>query len=161
LRSEDVKEIIGKIPPHVIRMGISVIFIALISLFAYMSFLKYPEYIEAPVQIEKCDSIKRNYLALIEVPSKDIWKIKPDQRVFISLEQYPNKEFGYITSKVKNIYSQIHIKDSRKYYLVSAYIEDKLTTSSGFNIVYLEGLYGIAEIEIENRSIFKKMLPMF
>ena len=52
LRSEKVRNIIGKIPPMIIRVGISVIFFIIIGLLAGSYFFKYDYTIEKS-QIKK------------------------------------------------------------------------------------------------------------
>ena len=49
LRSEEVQEVLGWVPPWILRAGISVLFAIVIVLFAGSWFYKYPEIIEAPL----------------------------------------------------------------------------------------------------------------
>jgi len=49
LRSEDVQELMGKIPPKILRIGISIILAILILLFVASNFIKYPSYDSIPV----------------------------------------------------------------------------------------------------------------
>ena len=49
LRSEEVQELMGKIPPFILRMGISVIFVFVALIFVASNFIKYPDIISIPI----------------------------------------------------------------------------------------------------------------
>ena len=49
LRSEEVQEVLGWIPPWILRAGITVLFVIVIVLFIGSWFYKYPDIIEAPL----------------------------------------------------------------------------------------------------------------
>jgi len=51
LRSEEVQEVLGWIPPWILRAGISVLFLIVIVLFIGSWFYKYPDIIEAPLMV--------------------------------------------------------------------------------------------------------------
>lgn len=49
LRSEEVQELMGKIPPVILRVGISVILFFVILIFIASNFIKYPDIIAIPI----------------------------------------------------------------------------------------------------------------
>jgi len=49
LRSEEVQEVLGWVPPWILRAGITVLFMIVIILFIGSWFYKYPDIIEAPL----------------------------------------------------------------------------------------------------------------
>ena len=51
LRSEEVQEVLGWIPPWILRSGITVLFFTVIALFVGSWFFKYPDIIEAPLLV--------------------------------------------------------------------------------------------------------------
>ena len=51
LRSEELQEVIGKIPPWILRAGITVLFCVVAVLLAGSGFFKYPDVIRAPVTL--------------------------------------------------------------------------------------------------------------
>ena len=51
LRSEEVQEVLGWIPPWILRSGITVLFVIVIVLFTGSWFYKYPDIIEAPLVV--------------------------------------------------------------------------------------------------------------
>ena len=48
LRSEEVQELMGKIPPAILRVGITAILCFVVAAFVVSNFVKYPEIIEIP-----------------------------------------------------------------------------------------------------------------
>lgn len=49
LRSEEVQELMGKIPPAILRVGISVILVFVILIYIASNFIKYPDIIAIPI----------------------------------------------------------------------------------------------------------------
>lgn len=49
LRSEEVQELMGKIPPVILRVGISVILVFVILIYVASNFIKYPDIISIPI----------------------------------------------------------------------------------------------------------------
>lgn len=48
LRSEEVQELMGKIPPAILRVGITAILCFVVAVFVVSNFIKYPDIIEIP-----------------------------------------------------------------------------------------------------------------
>ena len=59
LRSDEVQELMGRVPPYIQRVGISVILLIVIGFFVASAFIKYPTYI--PV---KARMLPNEYLKL-------------------------------------------------------------------------------------------------
>ena len=51
LRSEELQDVMGKIPPWILRMGITVLFCIVVVLLVGSGFFKYPDVIQAPVML--------------------------------------------------------------------------------------------------------------
>ena len=51
LRSEEVQEILGRLPRWIVRVGISIIFVVVAGLFVGSYFLKYPDILPAPITV--------------------------------------------------------------------------------------------------------------
>ena len=51
LRSEEVREILGRPPRRIVRWGITVIFVVVAGLFIGSCFIKYPDVLQAPVTV--------------------------------------------------------------------------------------------------------------
>lgn len=61
LRSEEVQELMGKIPPAILRMGISVILVFIILVYIASNFVKYPDIIAIPIVAKNT-----NYMAEVK-----------------------------------------------------------------------------------------------
>ncbi len=57
LRSEEVQELMGKIPPVILRVGISVILFFVILIFIASHFIKYPDIIAIPIVAKNVNCI--------------------------------------------------------------------------------------------------------
>ena len=51
LRSEELQEVMGKIPPWILRRGIAVLFCVVVVLLTGSAFFTYPDMIQAPVML--------------------------------------------------------------------------------------------------------------
>ena len=51
LRSEELQEVMGKVPPWILRMGITTLFCVVVILFAGSGFFKYPDVIQAQITL--------------------------------------------------------------------------------------------------------------
>ncbi|MDL2214620.1 hypothetical protein LJC00_00330 [Dysgonomonas sp. OttesenSCG-928-M03] len=71
LRSEKVRNIVGKIPPYIIRSGITMIIILSVLIFVNCSFISVPVFLECEVTIEN----QNNKLIVEKIHIKDNGKL--------------------------------------------------------------------------------------
>jgi HlyD family secretion protein len=120
LRSEEVQEVLGWIPPWILRAGITVLFLIVIILFIGSWFYKYPDIIEAPlivtsynppVQVyarvngkitqllvtDKQQVKALDYLAIIENPANisDVSQLKKQLPTWLEMARGGNFQFSY------------------------------------------------------------------
>jgi len=150
LRSKEVQELIGKVPPKIVRIGIGVLFVFVTAIIILTFFLELPVYIKGPIKIEK-DSSQINYFGYIKILPKDIIKIKINNPVYVNLEQFPENEYGILKTNVSKINPELITKNNISYYNVQVKFKKK-----SFNDIKIMGLKGTAEIEIERKKIFYK-----
>ena len=74
LRSEEVQELMGKIPPVILRVGISVILFFVVLIFIVSNFVKYPDIITIPI-------VAKNVNCMVELKA-----VKPGQLVESHME---------------------------------------------------------------------------
>ena len=143
LRSEEVQEVLGWIPPWILRSGISVLFCIVIVLFVGSWFYKYPDIIEAPlvvtshnppVQInarvngkiaqllitDKQTVKASDYLAVIENPANinDVENLKKQLTVW--QEMIRNGNFGFTSEELNRKYELGDIQTSYLGFIRSA-----------------------------------------
>lgn len=91
LRSEETQELMGEIPPIIVRMGISIIFLLLILFLVASYFLRYPEYWETKVEISPQNAtfeIKSEYDGVIKyITNKHTKVYKNDTLVILNTKK--------------------------------------------------------------------------
>lgn len=92
------------------------------------------------------------FLAKLSTPLRNSGKIKIGQTVFISLENYPESEFGYLRGKVESI-SLVAVED---YYVVNVNLSSNLKTTYNKNIEFRQEMTGTAEIVTEDLRLIER-----
>lgn len=103
LHSEEVEEIMSKIPSWIIRWGISVIAGVLVLLFVGSYYFRYPKYVSLPVEIINSKHINETAIGYMNINPSYITKVKVGQDVRVSLVEYPEADYGYLMGKVSSI----------------------------------------------------------
>ena len=89
LRSEKVRNIIGEIPPSIVRYGIIVITFIVLGLLAASYFISYPETITA-----KATALDERRVS-ISLPYRYVNTIKKGMPVNVEFEGYDAQTYGY------------------------------------------------------------------
>lgn len=98
LRSEQVRKIIGQVPPTLVRSGISIIGIIVALLLAAAAFVPYPETVECDITLN--DIREGQALATGELPYSCITQVSTGMKAEIELEGYTSSEYGYLPGVV-------------------------------------------------------------
>lgn len=114
LRSEQVRKIIGQVPPMLVRSGIGVIGLIVALLLAVAAFVSYPE--TADTDITLTGIRNGQAIATAELPYACITQIKPGMKAEIELEGYTSKEYGYLQGTVTNVSPRIISRDGGNNY---------------------------------------------
>lgn len=148
LRSEKVRNIIGKIPPLLIRSGISFMTFIVSVLLLTGWFVPYPENLRIPIEIKS--NKEQDVQAIAYIPYSYITQLKTEMSVEVELERYSARNYGYIKgvicSKNKNIIRQ----GEERYFTVIIRL-----FYSNTKIEIMEQMKGQAFILISNESILK------
>jgi hypothetical protein len=145
LRSEKVRHIIGEIPSGIVRYGITVITIVILSLLVGAYFIPYPETVSAKVQVSNARQ------GTMVVPYKYVNRIRSGMTVSIGFEGYDSETYGVANAMVTtaspapkrtaagNVFTaQVKITDC-KYKLIS-------------------GMTGTASILVSNESVLQMII---
>jgi hypothetical protein len=135
LRSERVRNIIGEIPPGLVRYGTMLIMFILVALFLAAYYIPYPQTLKANGKV----IIESGISAInVQVPYKYINSIHKDMKVIISVEGNNNK----IQSTVSSVNSQMQdINNSHFFKIVIStnfardrhiHLQDKMNVSVSF-----------------------------
>lgn len=179
--SDEVQEIMGRIPPWIVRWGITAIFVIFAAILVGSYFIRYPETVEVcgmiipgnvsddpERRVENRDFVRDRTTAVIgrlHIPSGDLGRIRPGQVVYMELSGYPHMEFGKLKGYVRSIspapkYVRTYSGLTTVY---SAEVEfpEGLTTTYRRELPVIWQMDGTAEIITENtRLIFRMIRPI-
>lgn len=97
---EGVKEIIGKVPPNIVRYGNAVILAVLLLMLGMACVIPVKESIETKVLLTKKGSV---YEATAIIPSYKVVQMKPGTKVQINIDSYPSSQYGFLYGKVMSV----------------------------------------------------------
>lgn len=158
LHSESVQKILSTSPHWMIRWGNTIVFIVLLLIILMSYFIKYPEYIRAPIivtsqnrpeKIMEGDTAvtilpkEERFVGKMDIPIEDSLKVTSGQKVLIKFDNYPQQEYGVVEGKVQKI---TEASDKTGKYYVNVMLPKGLTISNDKNFHFDQELKGDAEI---------------
>ena len=149
LRSEEIQELLTKIPSVIIRWGITVLFFCTLLLLAISVFIKIPEKIHGDFLF---DSSKKGE---IYIPVTNSGLIKKGQRVTIAIDNFPSSKFGTISTMVDSLY----FDEEKKVYIVHTGDISTFQTTYGLKFQDLPYMSGKASILIAEERVINRLLP--
>ncbi|MGM9679560.1 MAG: hypothetical protein ACI3X7_07305 [Bacteroidaceae bacterium] len=155
LRSEEVQEIMGRMPTWVERWGILSIAIMLAALLCGAAYFPYPDtlgggFVYVPGKAE--DGVPSSCFALM--PVHGIGKVKEGMPVRVVLENYPESEFGYLRGTVHDV---APLPDENWKYRVGVELPKGMDTSLGLSLPCHVQMEGRAEIVVADRRLIDKI----
>ena len=177
LRSEEVQEVLGWVPPWILRAGITVLFMIVIILFIGSWFYKYPDIIEAPLVVTSYNppvqvnarvngtitqllvtdkqSVKASdYLAVIENPAHidDVGQLK--QQLSLWLEMVRNNNCHFSAGELNRKYE---LGDMQTSYLAFIRSANSYQSFNDLNY-YPQRIAAIEEQIVKQQQYCKKLL---
>jgi hypothetical protein len=130
LRSEKIRNIIGQIPPNLIRFGISLIFIVftIVSIGTY--FFEYDKTLKV---IAKLSMHKDSIAVQLDIPLYQKEMIRTGQRVFLNFDKIPNMYGQRIIIHLPNIIGLVHVSNKGGYYSPVFYMSQSTLHSNNFD----------------------------
>jgi hypothetical protein len=156
LRSDDVQDVMGNVPPKILHWGTTVISIVVLILLVGCFIFKYPDVVtgnvilttEAPAQI----------VGSVYLTAKGLGKVEKGQRVNVRLHAYPDQEFGWLEGVVERVENA---PDANGFYVVKVLFPKGLVTNYGKSLPASLQLEGTAEIITEDlRLIVRFFNPL-
>lgn len=151
--SDEMRDIIGRVPSRVVLYGTTVIALLLVVLLAGAWFVRYPDIISAPVVISSMNTPVQQYSIVARVPVSGARKVRPGQRVLIRLQEYPYEEFGTLRGHVEKIAD--FALDS--VYIVQIILDKGLQTTRNQVIEKRPVLTGTADIVTSEKNIIHRI----
>lgn len=103
-------------------------------------------------------TLKKGYIGKLKAPALNSGKIKIGQAVNIRLTNFPDREFGMLKGKIKNISLT---PDSAGNLLIDVALSQKLETSYHKTIPFQQEMKGSAEIVTEDLRLIERLLYQF
>ena len=158
LRSEKVRNIIGQIPPRIIRTGITVIFIVILGILTGTYFFEYEYTIKTTATIEQRNDTT---FILINIPANERNKVKKGHKVILSFDNIQHLYNRRIETEIQEIPNTIQIAEKKGYFVAQLIIVEKLKTSENEIIEISERTKIKAEIITDKISFFDRIIRPF
>lgn len=147
LRSEQVRKIIGQIPPVLVRIGIGIIGIIIALLLAVAAFVPYPETVETDIALRQIHT--EQAFTTGELPYTYITQVKVGMKVEIELEGYTSKEYGYQQGTIKSVSPQTIDRNGQNYFGFTLSLKE---------IPFMQkGMKGKASIILSEKTLIKRI----
>lgn len=147
LRSEQVRKIIGQIPPVLVRSGISIIGVIIALLLAAAAFVPYPETVECNVTLS--DIQEGQVIATGELSYNYITQIKPGLNAEIELEGYTSNEYGYQEGVIITVSPQALSRNGRNYFSFTLSLKEASFMQ--------KGMKGRASIILSKKTLLRRI----
>lgn len=155
LRSEKVRNLIGQIPPIIIRAGISVIFIIILVLLIGSWFFKFEYTIKTTATIDKNND---SLIIQLKIPANEINKIKTGQKVILDFNNIPNLYNEKMVTEIQNIPNTLEIKEDGGFYTAEIILPEKTKIESGRTLSIKKEIKTNAEIVTDKISLFDRIM---
>lgn len=153
LRSEKVRNIIGRIPPLLIRSGITLITLLITGLAAAACFIPYPENIKSKVEVTINSHSQIDIITFI--PYTEVTRIKKNMPVSIEIEGYTTGTDSHLNGKVKTVYKEVLKKEGKNYFRTDLKLDNAVDYLNLRN-----GMEGTVTILLSDRSLIRYFLPI-
>jgi hypothetical protein len=158
--SDELQDIIGRVPSRVVLYGTVVITAVLILVLAGAWFIPYPDTIKVPVVLSSIDPPVQlsggtggQYSVIGKLPPELSGKVRPGQTVLIRLPEYPYEEFGQIPAHVEKLGSLA----LNGVYTVQMTLDQGLLSTRNRIIQRRPIMTGMAEIVTSNKSLLHRI----
>lgn len=148
LRSEQVRKIIGQIPPVLVRSGIGITGIIVALLLAVAAFVPYPETIECDITLSNI--CKGQAFATGQLPYAYISQVKRNMRAEIELEGYTNEEYRYPTGHIETISPEVINNNGQNGFHITLTLKEMPFMQ--------KGIKGKASIILSKKTLLKRIL---
>lgn len=99
--SDEIQQIITKIPSWIVRWGIALFGLILVFILSISAIVRYPDVIKLPVKLQVTKS--NEVIGIINLSQQDFTKVKAGQHAGVMLTIYPVNEYGMLSGSVNHI----------------------------------------------------------
>ena len=151
LRSEEVQELMGQMPPWLMQWGITIIGIWLVFILVGCYFFKYPDTLQAKIVINSAEPP----VGFASMPANGTGKLEIGQEVRVRLDNYPDTEFGFVTGVVDSI--SVTPDEMGLYHLAIAFPDGMKTNYNKILPLKIQ-LAGSADIVIKDKRLIENFI---
>lgn len=155
LRSEKLRNIIGEIPPRVIRSGTGALFLVLAGLFLGAYLIRFDRSIEADAVIFRTAN---SYGVKIYIPACNKDLIKKGSIVFLDFSNIQNIAGSNMITKIQSMENNVVISEKGGFVPAYADIKNEPVTTSGDTLCITGSLNIRAKINIGKFSLIERFL---
>ncbi|OMP81119.1 hypothetical protein [[Flexibacter] sp. ATCC 35208] len=150
--SEEVQEIIGRVPSWVIRRGITAIAFGVLIVLAGGAFIRLPDTIPSSVWLtRRVTGGDTTYLVKALISRYKSGKVQPGQEVLLKFAEYPFEEYGSLKARVTTIKAQDSV------YMADLRLEKGLYTTRRQWLDYRGEMEGVGEIMVDEKSVLQRI----
>lgn len=151
LRSEKVRNIIGEVPPVLVRSGIGIVFGLILLLLIAIYLIPYPETLRVEVTVTSVsDHIVEAYADAL-VPFAYVNQVRKGMEVHVDMEGYAEKDYGFVKGTITEVSRQPITYSSKNYIIVKLLLHDKYYTELCTN------MKGTASIMLSDKTIWEHL----
>lgn len=151
LRSEQVRRIIGQVPPLLVRSGIGVIAAVVALLLAATIWVPWPEAVVCEVEVSMVpEAVGDKWRVTGELPYAYITRVTTGTKTEIELEGYETATYGTLRGKVLAVCRDVVRRDGQNYFRIEMSIEPWS--------LLREGMKGRACVLLAERTLLERLL---
>lgn len=146
--SEQVRKIIGQVPPLPVRSGIGIIGTIVALLLAVAAFVPYPETTETDIVLTGV----REGQAFVtgELPYACITRISPGMKAEVEPEEYTGREYGYLQGTVTAVSPRIISRNGHNYFCFTLSLKE---------VPFMQkGMKGKASVILSEKTLLERIL---
>lgn len=151
VHSDEIQDIITKVPSWLLRWGIMLLFAVIILVTMLSSFIKYPDVVRTTMEI---DTLGNNqFYGKMIIPQDKLDRVNEGQEVLIKLKRYPFEEYGIIKGRIKHIDDLTY----KSHYFLSN-VDFNNSLSPLLNHIHLKkGMVADAEIITQEATLLQRL----
>ncbi|MBS1524415.1 MAG: hypothetical protein JST19_02135 [Bacteroidetes bacterium] len=151
--SDEIQDIMTKIPSGVVRWGMTLFLLVFILIFALAAFIRYPDVITTTLKISPA-SQNGAVSGVAIIPQNALSRVTARQIVIISVKRYPFEQYGVLKGEIGSVSGTL---DEQNNYSAVVLIRSDVT-SSGMKILLQPGMLADAKVVTRDESLLKRLL---
>lgn len=185
--SEEIQEIMGRTPSWVVRWGITVLFVILVSIILGCYFIRSPRIVTGPIIVSSIDlpseliagygrlidtvcirnsdvvpEGKTEFIGRMQIPIESFGEVKIGQPVHVKLAGFPYMEYGIVKGTIRSVVlisqPQQNTAEGGMAYQVEIIFPEGMKTAYGKELPSFIWMAGTGEIITENQRLIERFI---